>query len=397
MAGEPEVPVWAEEGPTPRFSALARHVRTSRRLSQSALALAAGLSPSTVRGWEAARSEPSLPELGRWSRALDLSESLVAAVRATLFAPRAWADRPGIGLGPYLRERRLASGCTLSRAAAELGLPLATLGHYESGRVDVPVGTLSAIVDRFAVGLVERAALCDGMPAFLEWCDSLVARPDRALAAVSRAAYAVTPAEILDRGPAFVRLRTGLLRARLRGSGWEECERLAVGSHALWLAVGERRTEASVALAGAHTPQGGPGAHAAILLVAWRHLGRVRAEELEVAADTATDPAVAAWLRAEAALDLCERRRGAESRILVGRAKEGADATGRWQESWTRRRDAARVMLRLRDWPAAEAELAAMASLEPDIMKEDGWYVRQRLILEARLAANEATARPAGP
>lgn len=391
-------PVWTEEGPAPRFAAVAKHFRTSRRLSQSALAAAAGLSSSTVRGWEAGRSEPSMPELSRWSRALDLSEPMVAAVRATLVAPRAWADRPGIGIGPYLRERRLASGVTLTLAAAELGLPLATLGHYESGRVEVPSGALSAIVERFGVGAVERAALCDGPSAFLEWCDSLVERPDRAYASVARAAYAVTPTETRDRGPAFVRLRTGLLRARLRGTAWDECDAFATGFHALWLAVGERRTEAAVALTGTGAPStqtNGP--YATVAIVARRYLGRARADELLAFSERVATPGERAWLRSEAALDQCERRRGAEARANAERAKLEAEEIQSWRESWMRRRDAARVFLRLRDWAAAESELAAMESLEPPEAREDNWFVRQRTILHARLDAEEATARPAGP
>lgn len=322
---------------------------------------------------------------------------MTGAVRATLFAPRAWADRPGIGVGAYLRERRLASGSTLSRAAAELGLPLATLGHYESGRVEVPMGVLSAIVERFGVGAVERAALCDGTAAFLEWCDSLVERPERAQAAVARAAYAVTPIEILDRGPAFVRLRTGLLRARLRGGAWDECDAFATVFHAHWLAVGERRTEAAAALSWGTPESSVWKPYAAVGAVTRRYLGRARAEELEGLAAATGDHALAAWLRSEAALDLCERRRGTEARALVERAKAGADESGRWSESWMRRRDAVRVFLRLRDWTAAEAELAAMEALEPGTLREDGWYTRQRAILRARLNANDATARPAGP
>ena len=339
-----------------------------------------------------------MPEFGRWGRALDLSEAMISAVRATLIAPRAWADRPGIGIGPYLRERRLAQGCTLSRAAAELGLPLATLGHYESGRVEVPSGALSAIVERFAVGAVERAALCDGSAAFLEWCDSLVDRPERAHVALLRAAYAVTPVEILDRGPAFVRLRTGLLRARLRGTAWDGCDAFAAAHHAHWLAVGDRRPEAAVALASIRPSEDGDAGYTKEMsAIVRRYLGRVRAEELTTLADAVGDPAVAAWLRAEAALDLCERRRGPEAVALIQRATAEADATGRWTESWTRRRDAVRVALRTRDWSFAGAELERMASLEPVDHREDGWYVRQRAILRARLDAGEATARAAGP
>ncbi len=339
-----------------------------------------------------------MPELLRWSRALLLSEVMVTAVRATLCAPRAWADRPGVGIGPYLRERRLGSGITLTHAAAELGLPLATLGHYESGRVEVPTSALSSIVERFAVGAVERAALCDGPSAFLEWCDTLVSRPERAFAAVARAAWAVTPPEIADRGPAFIRLRTGLLRTRLRGTGWDDCAAFAASAHALWLATGERRTEAAAALAGIDPDQIGPGKpHAAIAAVVRRYLGRARTDELEALAGVTNDPAQAAWLRAEAALDLCERRRGPEAILLVARAKAEADSLDRWSESWMRRRDAARVFLRLRDWPAAARELAEMETLEPSTEADDGWYPRQRKILHARLKAEEANARPTGP
>ncbi len=395
MTGKLDVPVWTEEGPAPRFGALARRLRASARLSQGSLAQAAGLSPSTVRGWEAGRSEPSIPELTRWSRALDLSDTMAAAVRATLFAPRAWADRPGIGIGPYLRERRLASGATLSRAAVELGLPLATLGHYESGRVEVPPAILANIVARYTVEPEERTALCGGTATFLEWCDRLVSQPDRATEAVSRAAYAVLPDELLDRGPAFIRLRSGLLRARLRGAAWDECEAFAASAHALWLAVGERRTEAAAALAAVRPVEAElPNVLAA---VARRYLGHARAEEILPLAEGVKDPARAAWLRTEAALDLCERRRGPEARALVEAAKaQVADLDG-WIELWMRRRDATRVYLRLRDWPAAEAELAAMADLEPSDLPSDAWYPRQRAVLSTRLAANEATARAAGP
>lgn len=391
-----DIPVWTDEGPAPRFGALARHLRTSARLSQSTLAQAAGLSPSTVRGWEAGRSEPSMPELARWSRALDLSDGMVGAVRATLFAPRAWADRPGIGIGPYLRERRLATGTTLSRAAAELGLPLATLGHYESGRVEVPTSVLSGIVDRFAVGVVERAALCDGTSAFLEWCDSLVDRPDRAETAIAHAAYAVTPLEILDRGPAFIRLRTGLLRARLRGPVWNECDAFATTFHALWLATGERRTEAAAALSSLRpADQSVWKPQAAVSAITRRYLGRSRSEELSALADNSEDPALSAWLRTEAALDLCERRRGTEAKEQLERAVAAAENTGKWQEPWSRRRDGVRISLRLREWAAAEAGLSEMAEIE--VSSEDSWYVRQRNVLAARLGANDATARPAGP
>jgi len=391
-----DIPVWTDEGPAPRFSTLARHLRTSARLSQSTLAQSAGLSPSTVRGWEAGRSEPSMPELARWSRALDLSESMIGAVRATLFAPRAWADRPGIGIGPYLRERRLASGTTLSRAAAELGLPLATLGHYESGRVEVPTNVLSGVVDRFAIGAMERAALCDGTSAFLEWCDSLVERPEKADEAISRAAYAATPLEILDRGPAFIRLRTGLLRARLRGPGWNDSDAFATSFHALWLAMGERRTEAAAALSSLRPPdQNGWKPQSAVSAIARRYLGRSRSEELSSLANGTEDPALGAWLLTESALDLCERRRGSEAKEAIERAVAMAETTGRWQESWMRRRDGVRVSLRLREWSAAEAGLAQMKDLEPS--EEEGWYLRQRNILSARLGANDATARPAGP
>ncbi len=337
-----------------------------------------------------------MPELARWSRALDLSEGMVGAVRATLFAPRAWADRPGIGIGPYLRERRLATGTTLSRAAAELGLPLATLGHYESGRVEVPTSVLSGIVDRFAVGVVERAALCDGTSAFLEWCDSLVERPEKAEEAISHAAYAVTPLEILDRGPAFIRLRTGLLRARLRGPAWNECDSFATAFHALWLATGERRTEAAAALSSLRPPdQSTWPPQNAVAAIARRYLGRSRSEELSALADKTEDPALAAWLRSEAALDLCERRRGAEAKENIEKAIAVAENTGGWEETWMRRRDGVRVSLRLREWAAAEAGLTQMADIETS--REDGWYLRQRNVLAARLGANDATARPAGP
>lgn len=336
-----------------------------------------------------------MPELTRWSRALDLSDEMVAAVRATLFAPRAWADRPGIGIGPYLRERRLATRTTLSRAAAELGLPLATLGHYESGRVEVPSGVLEAIVERFGVGTVERAALCDGPAAFLEWCDSLVQDPHRALAAAARAAYAVTTVELADRGPAFIRLRTGLLRVRLRGDGWAECDTFVTSFHAFWLAVGERRTEAAAALVNVTSPENWPGA-AAVTAITRRALGHARAEELKNLADATDQPSFAGWLRSEAALDLSERRGGVEARSLAERAKADAEAVGRWQEVWTRRRDAVRVHLRLRDWAEAEAELTAMKELEPNLA-EGNWYARQRAVLAARLHANEPTGRPAGP
>jgi transcriptional regulator with XRE-family HTH domain len=337
-----------------------------------------------------------MPELARWSRALDLSESMIGAVRSTLFAPRAWADRPGIGIGPYLRERRLASGTTLSRAAAELGLPLATLGHYESGRVEVPTSVLSGIVDRFAIGAMERAALCDGTSAFLEWCDSLVERPEKADEAISRAAYAATPLEILDRGPAFIRIRTGLLRARLRGPGWNDSDAFATSFHALWLAMGERRTEAAAALSSLRPPdQNGWKPQIAVSAIARRYLGRSRSEELSSLANGTEDPALGAWLLTESALDLCERRRGSEAKEAIERAVAMAEATGRWQESWMRRRDGVRVSLRLREWSAAEAGLAQMKDLESS--EEEGWYLRQRNILAARLGANDATARPAGP
>lgn len=337
-----------------------------------------------------------MPELSRWSRALDLSESMTSAVRATLLAPRAWADRPGIGIGPYLRERRLATHTTLSRAAAELGLPLATLGHYESGRVEVPMSVLSAVVDRFEVEAIEKAALCDGTRAFLEWCDSLVEKSEVAVAAIERAAYATTVQEMRDRGPAFIRLRTGILRVRLRGKAWELCDAFATISHALWLAVSERRTEAAVALSAARPAESSPwSAHATVAAVTRRYLGRARGEELSALASSTSDPAQAAWLLTEAALDLCERRRGTEARQLVERAEREADALDRWEESWMRLRDGVRVALRLRDWTEAERKLCAMIDIEPRNLPEDGWYVRQRQTLAARIEANEATARAA--
>jgi transcriptional regulator with XRE-family HTH domain len=323
---------------------------------------------------------------------------MIAAVRATLFAPRAWADRPGIGIGPYLRERRLATGVTLSRAAAELGLPLATLGHYESGRVEVPTSVLGGIVERFAIGVVERAALCDGTPAFLEWCDSLVERPDRAEASITRAAYAETPKEILDRGPAFIRLRTGLLRARLRGPAWNECDAFATTFHAFWLASGERRTEAAAAMSSLRPPESSPWKpQAAISTIARRYLGRAKADDLVAVAESTEGPALTAWLLAEAALDLCERRRGGEAKEHLRKATALAESTDSWQEAWMRRRDGVRVSLRLREWAAAEALLGQMAELEPANLGADTWYLRQRNVLAARMGANDATARPAGP
>ena len=253
------------------------------------------------------------------------------------------------------------------------------------------------MVERFGVGIVERAALCDGPKAFLEWCDSLVERPDRALAAASRAAYAVTASEIHDRGPAFVRLRTGLLRIRLRGDGWAQCDILLASFHAYWLAVGERRAEAAAALASVPDSAAAIWPQAtAVGAAARRALGRVRAEELLSLANATEEISLAAWLRSEAALDLCERRQGAEARALARRANEDAEKTGRWEEVWTRRRDATRVHLRLRDWEAAATELDAMKALEPKLV-EGNWYARQRAVLATRVADNEATARPAGP
>lgn len=331
-----------------------------------------------------------MPELGRWCRALDLSESMTAAVRATLIAPRAWADRPGVGIGPYLRERRLATGTTLSRAAAEIGLPLATLGHYESGRVEVPASVLSIMVERFAVGTVERAALCDGAVAFLEWCDALVERPEVAEGAISKAAYAVTPTEILDRGPAFVRLRTGLLRSCLRGGDWADRGRRASAFHAHWLATGERRAEAAAALVADER------GIEAISAITRRYLGRAKTEELQGLAEKVEDRATRAWLLAEAALDLVERRKGSDAKALVEKSKLLADETGAWVESWMRRRDATRVMLRLRDWASAQSQLDEMESLIAPELKGDGWYTRQADVLQARLLAKMATARPAG-
>jgi transcriptional regulator with XRE-family HTH domain len=323
---------------------------------------------------------------------------MIAAVRATLFAPRAWADRPGIGIGPYLRERRLATGVTLSRAAAELGLPLATLGHYESGRVEVPTSVLSGIVERFAVGVVERAALCDGTPAFLEWCDSLVEHPDRAEAAINRAAYAETPAEILDRGPAFIRLRTGLLRARLRGPAWNECDAFATSFHAFWLASGERRTEAAAAMSSLRPPETSPWKpQTAVSTITRRYLGRAKADDLIAVSESTDSPSLTAWLLAEAALDLCERRRGGEAKEYLRKATALAESTDSWHEAWMRRRDGTRVSLRLRDWPEAESLLEQMAEIEPKNLGQDTWYLRQRNVLTARMGANDATARPAGP
>lgn len=336
-----------------------------------------------------------MPELARWARALNLSDPMVAAVRATLLAPRAWADRPGIGIGPYLRERRLANGVTLSRTAAELGLPLATLGHYESGRVEVPTSVLSSIVDRFAVGAVERAALCDGTAAFLEWCDSLVERPEQADEAISQAAYAVSPTEISDRGPAFIRLRTGLLRARLRGKPWDACEAFATSHHAHWLAVSERRAEAAAALASLNGDGGGYGPQTIVAMVTRRYLGRARLEEFLACAEAEHEDSLRAWALAEAALELCERRRGHDAVNHLQRARQLAERTGRWQEAWMRGRDAVRVSLRLRDWDTAKNALGEIEAMEPKDLGDDNWYLRQRHVLTARLEAHEATARAA--
>ena len=215
------------------------------------------------------------------------------------------------------------------------------------------------MVERFAVGAVERAALCDGTAAFLEWCDSLVESPERAHAALSIAAFAVTPTEILDRGPAFVRLRTGLLRACLRGAAWNEGAAFAAAYHAHWLATGERRSEAATALGGVEKDFEAVGA------ITRRYLGRAHAEELRRLGEETKDSAVAAWLFAEAALDLVERRKGGEAKALVERAKATADETGNPVESWTRRRDAVRIALRMRDWATAEAELAGDGGFRP--------------------------------
>ncbi len=330
-----------------------------------------------------------MPEFSRWARALDLSDWSTAAVRATLFAPRAWADRPGVGLGPYIRERRLARRETLSRAAAQLGLPLATLGHYESGRVEVPEPILINIVGRFELEAKESAALCGGTGTFLAWCDALVEDPAVAQKAVEKAAFASTPTELFDRGPAFIRLRTGLLRARLRGDGWSAVETFATEHHGLWLAVRERRTEAAATLA-VLSDENGP-----VAAVARRHLGRARAEELQTLAASSRDVAQKAWLDAEAALDLCERRRGPEARMILDRAISQADGLGGWVEGWMRRRDLVRAALRLRDWSAAQETLAEMVEREPKDLDPESWYHLQRRVLEGRLAENEATARPA--
>ena len=143
------------------------------------------------------------------------------------------------------------------------------------------------------------------------------------MAAAERAAYAATPAELLDRGPAFIRLRSGLLRARLRGSAWDECEAFATAAHAFWLAVGERRTEAAAALAALR-----PTESESALALASPSPAAIWATPAPrsfcPSPTRAHDPARAAWLRAEAALDLCDRRRGPEARVLIERAKAQA-------------------------------------------------------------------------
>lgn len=386
--------LWTDDGAIPRFAILARQLRISRELSQNELAKATGLSLSTIRAWETGRSEPGVRELVLWGRVLELPQGLASAVQSTIAAPRIWVSSPGFGLGSFLRERRLASGSTLLQVATDLGLARTTLGHYETGRLEAPPSVLEALVEEYALKGDEAEAVRGGSRRFLEWCDALAADLDQVGEAVNQAAWAASAEEVADRGAVFVRLRTGLLRARLRGRGWDQWDRQVACLHTYWLATEGRHQDAAAALAGARLPETREsGRHAALLMISRRHLGRSGAEQMLTLAEQVHGVALSAWLRGEAALDLCDQRRGGEAKEVVAQAVSQVDALGEWRESWMRRRDVVRVALRTRDWSLAAGEIDAMESLEPSDRYPDGWFAQQRGILRDRLAEGRATSR----
>jgi transcriptional regulator with XRE-family HTH domain len=140
----------------PTFGTAIRHARTERRMTQEALAFAAGLSVATLGHIERAENGANLATAEAIAGALGVPLHKMIPSRP----PRPRRDRParpGVNPAVAATVRRLREDCGLSQQglAEEAYLSLETIARLERGGVIPRMDTMQAIADGLGVRLQE--------------------------------------------------------------------------------------------------------------------------------------------------------------------------------------------------------------------------------------------------
>jgi transcriptional regulator with XRE-family HTH domain len=159
------------------IGAFLRSIRTSRRLSLTALAAEAGVAKSTLSRWEAGSCVPRLPELEAVLRALAVTPEtrrraleLIAAPRAvrrlreeTGLLGREWGDEAIAAPtgGDLLRAMRHRSRLTVDQVAARLGVQSSTVSRWERSQTAPRDSRLQQVLHVLQARPEEREALTD--------------------------------------------------------------------------------------------------------------------------------------------------------------------------------------------------------------------------------------------
>ncbi|MEO9322828.1 helix-turn-helix transcriptional regulator [Nocardioides sp. C4-1] len=113
--------------------------RLELRLTASEVASALGVHTATVLRWERGVRLPGADVVAGLAQALETERDAVAAFFSAHRSPAAPATRVrATGLRALRRER----GCTAGEVASSLGVPVATVFNWESGRAGLPLDLL---------------------------------------------------------------------------------------------------------------------------------------------------------------------------------------------------------------------------------------------------------------
>ena len=130
------------DGIPPKLETLLRNGRTRRGWGINALALQAGVSPSTISRWEAGTTRPGIPELEAVLTVLGVEPDEMRNALRSLSAPRALRKlrqmEPGAGVPPpmagdllwAMRKRKNKTQTETARAA---GVTQAQIARWEKG------------------------------------------------------------------------------------------------------------------------------------------------------------------------------------------------------------------------------------------------------------------------
>ncbi|MEW5721320.1 MAG: helix-turn-helix transcriptional regulator, partial [Chloroflexota bacterium] len=131
--------------------------KTRRTIAQVALRL--GVTPARVRAYERGKREISLPELELVALYLQTPLSFFVGGEMTLEEeipqpPTAAEMRVRRALiGAKLKQARLAAGKSKDECAQAIGRKTATIGRYERGLTDIPLGELDLLARFLNVNL----------------------------------------------------------------------------------------------------------------------------------------------------------------------------------------------------------------------------------------------------